>query len=224
MSSIIDRKFYSQDDELLCTLKYLEFSIGQIEFNVNLKITKQLEPFQRIFIDKTLKVLGKDNDKIEVEYEHHGDTEFIRSIKVKNLNSIEDFNLITSNVLKLLSSLTEMVITSKIERKFYSKEDSLLCIVNFLDFNRVLINFVNPDKLKITPESERNMDTFISDTLEGLKKQNPNIDISYDYYEETEIIDSIEVSNVESIKTYNCITEKVMDLLSAQESDKIFSP
>lgn len=214
MSSIIDRKFYSENDELLCTLKYLEFSVGQIILNVNLKITKQLDPFKTIFIDETLDHLKQKNQKIEAEYEFYEDSKIIQKINVKNLNSIDDYNFITSNVLKLLNTLTETVISSKIERRFYSKGDNLLCIVNYLDFNRIVINFVNPDKLNITDKSEEYMEVFKTDAIGKLKEENPAIDVAYDYYDETEVIESIEILNVDSIETYNYITSKVMELLS----------
>lgn len=214
MASIIDRKFYSENDELLCTLKYLEFSTGQINLNVNLGITKQLDAFKTIFLNQTLDPLKENNDKIEVQYEFHENTDIINKIEVKNLTSIEDYNFLTSNVLKLLNTITETVITSKIERRFYSDNDELLCIVNYLDFNRVVISFTNPDKLEVTEESERYMENFINETVEKFKKEYPAISVAYDYYNESEIIESIEFSNVDSIQIYNYITEKVMELLS----------
>lgn len=216
MSSIIDRKFYSENDELLCTLKYLEFSAGQIIFNVNLKITKQLDSFKTIFLDQTLDRLKQKNEKIEANYEFYEDTDIIEKIEVSNLSSIEDYNFLTSNVLELLNTITETVITSKIERRFYSNDDRLLCIVNYLDFNRIVINFVNPDKFRITDKSDRLMDDFKSDTLGTLKEEHPSIKVTYDFYNESDIIESIEILNVNSIEIYNFVTSMVMQLLSAQ--------
>lgn len=215
MASTIDRKFYSENDELLCSLKYLEFSTGQINLNVNLGITKQLDSFKTIFLNQTLDPLKQKNDKIDVQYEFHEDTNTIKTIEVKHLNSIEDYNFLTSNILKLLNTITETVITTKIERRFYSDDDELLCIVNYLDFNRVVISFTNPDKLEITEESERYMEKFIDDTAGKFKKEYPAIKVTYDYYNESEIIESIEFLNVDSIQIYNHITEKVMELLSS---------
>ncbi|TFF97255.1 MAG: hypothetical protein EU547_04845 [Promethearchaeota archaeon] len=214
MSSIIDRKFYSENDELLCTLKYLEFSKAEIHFNVNLKITKQLEPFKMIFINQTITPLTQKAEQLEVKYEFHEDSDIIEKIEIINLDSIENYNILTSSILKLLNKLTETVITSKIERRFYTKNDELLCIVNYLDFNRVIINFINPDKLNITNESEKYMEIFLNETVDKLKEENPSIDVTYDFYNETEIIESIEFLNIESIDIYNFITSKVMELLA----------
>ena len=214
MASIIDRKFYSENDELLCTLKYLEFSTVQINLNVNLGINKELDAFKTIFLNQTLVPLKEKNDKIEVQYEFHEDTDIIKTIEVKNLASIEDYNFLTSNILKLLNTITETIITSKIERRFYSDDDELLCIVNYLDFNRVVISFTNPDKLEITEESERYVEKFIDETVGKFKREYPAIKVTFDYYNESEIIESIEFLNVDSIQIYNYITEKVMELLS----------
>lgn len=215
MPSVIDRKFYSENDELLCTLKYLEFSTGQINLNVNLEITKQLDAFQKIFLNQTLEPLKQKNDNIEVQYEFYEDTDTIEKIEVLNLTSIDDYNFLTSNILKLLNTITETVITSKIERRFYSNDDNLVCIVNYLDFNRVVISFTNPDKLHVTKESERYMEKFIEDTAGKFKEEYSSIRVTYDYYDESKIIESIEFLNVDSIQIYNYITEKVMELLSS---------
>ncbi len=154
---------------------------------------------------------------MKVKYYFYNETDIIESMDIENLKSIEDYNLITSSILDLLTEIKETVITSKIERKFYSKDNKLLSIINFLDFNRILITFVNPNKLNIQRTSELFKQLISEKIINYLKTDYPELKTSYDFYNNTEIIESIELYNVSSIKAYNFVCEQIMALLSELE-------
>jgi hypothetical protein len=216
MSSSIQRRFYSQDNELLCTLDYFNFSDVKITFNNPeiLQILDKSDSYRTIFLEEIEKNLASKNENLEIKLDFYEDTDFIEFILLSNLQSIEEYNYITSKVMDLLSNIRESVITSKIERKFYSRNDKLLCIVNFLDFNRVNITFVNPDKFEIEKSSEVFRSNFDERTISELKNNNPKIKVNYHHYEDSDIIESIDILNVDHISDYNFICERIMELLS----------
>lgn len=216
MSSSIQRRFYSQDNELLCTLDYFNFSDVRITFNNPeiLQISDKSDSYRTIFLEEINNSLVSKNEHLEIKLNFYEDTDFIEFILLSNLQSIEEYNYITNKVMDLLSNIRESVITSKIERKFYSSDDQLLCIVNFLDFNRVNITFVNPDKFEVEKSSEVFMNIFDEKTISELKDNNPKIKVHYHHYEDSDIIESIDVLNVDHISDYNYICEKIMELLS----------
>ncbi|MBD3215891.1 MAG: hypothetical protein GF311_24990 [Candidatus Lokiarchaeota archaeon] len=216
MSSSIQRRFYSQDNELLCTLDYFNFSDVKITFNnpEMLQILEKSDSYRTIFLEEIEKNLASKNENLKIKLDFYEDTDFIEFIHLSNLQSIEEYNYITSRVMDLLSNIRESVITSKIERKFYSRKDKLLCIVNFLDFNRVNITFVNPDKFEIEKSSEVFRNNFDEKTISELKDNNPKIKVNYHHYEDSDIIESIDILNVDHISDYNFICERIMELLS----------
>jgi len=204
---------------LLCTISYIEFSNAKIFFpNPELlQITKDSKKFNSLFLQNTIRYLEKNNRKLKVKYNFYDDTDLIESIDIQNLKSVEDYNLITSNILELLTEIKETEITSKIERKFYSQDDKLLSIISFLDFNRIIITFVNSNKLKIQKTSELFKRLISKKILDNLKRDFPKIKTSYDFYDNTKIIDSIEIVNVSSVKAYNFVCEQIIELLSELE-------
>jgi len=179
-----------------------------------LKISKDSEIFNKIMIKEIKKTLTKNNKNLKIDFLLYDDTDLIEYIDISNLKSIEEYNYITSKVMDLLSNIKESVITSKIERKFYSKNNKLLSIVNFLDFNRINITFVNPDKFNVEKGSEIFKKTFEKQTISELREKNHDIKVNYHYYEETDIIEAIEILNIDNISDYNYICEKIMELLS----------
>jgi hypothetical protein len=170
--------------------------------------------FDSIFLQETIDPLKGKNGQLNVYYSLYNDTDILESIEIQNLKSVDEFNTITSNMLDLLSELKETVITSKIERKFYNNQDKLLSIISLLDFNRVIITFVNPNKLNIQMSSEPFKEMISNKIVRHLKEDNQKLKTSFDFYNDTDIIESIEILNVESIKDYNFICEKIMDLLT----------
>ncbi|MFO7798098.1 MAG: hypothetical protein R6W84_18315 [Promethearchaeia archaeon] len=179
-----------------------------------LNLSKSSETFDSLFLKDIKENLAVDNERLEINIDCYGDTNLIEYIKIISLQTIEEYNYITHKIVDLLSKVRESVITSKIERKFYSKNDELLCVVNYLDFNRVNITFVNPDQFKLEKSSKIFKNIFSEKIISDLKQKNPEIKINYNLHENSEIIESIDILNIGNISNYNYICEKLMELLS----------
>ncbi|MGM0468909.1 MAG: hypothetical protein ACQERB_08890, partial [Promethearchaeati archaeon] len=95
-----------------------------------LNLSKSSETFDSLFLKDIKENLAVDNERLEINIDCYGDTNLIEYIKIISLQTIEEYNYITHKIVDLLSKVRESVITSKIERKFYSKNDELLCVVN----------------------------------------------------------------------------------------------
>ncbi len=110
---------------------------------------------------------------------------------------------------------------TSIKRKIFSKEkgseEKLLCILNFNDFKDIEIKFLHPEKQKIKEISEDFRNIFLKGALIKIKEENPNLKVNYDYYKDTDFIEYIKIFNVNSIKEYDLITEKVQELLASEK-------
>jgi len=104
---------------------------------------------------------------------------------------------------------------SSIKRKIFSKDDQeLLCVLKFIDFNLVLIKFTNPLQNSIRETSEDFINVFLRGALIKIKEKNPDLKLSYNYFKNTDIIESIEISNLITINDYDLITLKIKQLLT----------
>ncbi|MFW9901317.1 MAG: hypothetical protein ACFFDY_08515 [Candidatus Thorarchaeota archaeon] len=114
----------------------------------------------------------------------------------------------------------EKVKGTNIKRKIFSKsinnDEELLAILNFYDFNRVEIKIIEPEKRSIRESSEDFVRIFIKGALVEIKEKNPNISREYGYYKNSELIETISVSNLKSIKDYDIITSKMRELLAKE--------
>ncbi|MHA2399569.1 MAG: hypothetical protein ACXADU_11865, partial [Promethearchaeota archaeon] len=61
------------------------------------------EEFIRIFLRGALLRIKDSNPELLLEYDHFKDTDLIECIKVLNLKSIQDYDLITSKMRELLA-------------------------------------------------------------------------------------------------------------------------
>ncbi|MHA1326436.1 MAG: hypothetical protein ACTSRH_03870, partial [Promethearchaeota archaeon] len=91
------------------------------------------------------------------------------------------------------------------------------CILNFNDFKDIEIKFLHPEKQKIKEISEDFRNIFLKGALIKIKEENPNLKVNYDYYKDTDFIEYIKIFNVNSIKEYDLITEKVQGLLASEK-------
>ena len=106
---------------------------------------------------------------------------------------------------------------SSIKRKIFSKDDQeLLCVLKFIDFNLVLIKFTNPQQNSIRETSEDFINIFLRGALIKIKEKNPDLKLSYKYFKNTDIIETIEISNLKSINDYDLITSRIKKLLTPQ--------
>lgn len=115
---------------------------------------------------------------------------------------------------------SEKVKGTNIKRKIFSKSDEkdskLMCILNFLDFNKVQIKLIDPMERKIRETSEDFIRTFLKEALLMIKDENPNLALDYEYFKNTDVIECINITNLKSIKEYDLITSKMRELLSKQ--------
>jgi len=116
----------------------------------------------------------------------------------------------------------EKVKDTNIKRKIFSKEGeketNLLCILNFYDFNEVEIKFIEPETRYIKESSEDFVRIFLKGALIKIKESNPNLRVSYSYFKNSDMIESMNISNLNSIKEYDLITSKIRELLATEIS------
>ncbi len=115
---------------------------------------------------------------------------------------------------------SERVKDTNIKRKIFSKSDNkdskLLCILNFLDLKKVQIKILNPMESKIRETSENFIHTFLKEGLLKIKDNNPKLDLKYDYFKNTDVIEQIIVTNLKSMAEYDLITSQMRELLTKQ--------
>ncbi len=116
----------------------------------------------------------------------------------------------------------EKVKGTNIKRKIFSKnkdnDEELLCVLNFYDFNRVEIKFVDPEKITIKETSEDFIQIFLKGALIIIKENNPNLSVDYNYFKKTEFIEKMSIKGLKSIKDYDIITSKMRELLAKEIS------
>jgi hypothetical protein len=105
----IKRKIFAEDNDkdskLLCVLNFLDFNQVEIKFvdPAESPIKETSEDFIKIFLRGALLRIKDSNPDLLLEYEHFKDTDLIECIKVFNLESIQDYDLITSKMRELLA-------------------------------------------------------------------------------------------------------------------------
>jgi len=107
----IKRKIFANENEndkdpkLLCILNFLDFNQVEIKIvnPIDSPVRESSEEFIRIFLRGALLRIKNSNPELLLEYEHFKDTDLIECIKVLNLKSIQDYDLITSKMRELLA-------------------------------------------------------------------------------------------------------------------------
>ncbi|MHA2007515.1 MAG: hypothetical protein ACXABO_07080 [Promethearchaeota archaeon] len=116
----------------------------------------------------------------------------------------------------------ERVKGTNIKRKIFSKdndkESKLLCVLNFLDFKQVEIKFVDPMGEAIKETSEDFIQIFLRGALLQIKDNNPDLELSYDYFKNSDSIERINILNLKLINEFDLITTKMRELLAKQVS------
>lgn len=224
MKSEIERNVYSEENELLSTLYYINFHKVLIKFDPPeiAHIEQNSDHFKRIFLNDAVSKLLEETSEIDVKYNLHKNSNIIESIEISNVESIKQFDFLTFKVMELLRNEKEFGVSAKFERKFYSTMNEILCHIFYLDYNRVFIRFARSKYFKIDNKSEIIQKYFISNVLERLKENNPDLNISYKYYEDTTIIKSISIVNLVKFEDYDYITLRIMDLLSRVDKPSLF--
>ena len=131
------------------------------------KKKEQLEELQ-LEISELREVLNFLNSLISGKSFYSADEFYSKSLIKKGDESIEE-RYFVEEVSK------EKVEGTNIKRKIFSKgknkEDELLCILNFYDFNRVEIKIIDPEKRLIKESSEDFIRIFIRGALIKIKEE-----------------------------------------------------
>jgi len=105
----IKRKIYSEgsqeQEELLAVLNFKDFNCIEIKFLApeqrNIKETS--ENFISVFLKGALIQIKEKNPNLQREYQFYKDTDIIEKIIIRNIKSVEEYDLITSQIRRLLS-------------------------------------------------------------------------------------------------------------------------
>ncbi len=100
---------------------------------------------------------------------------------------------------------------TKIKSKIFSEDDNLLCILNFIDSNMIDIKFIEVRNIQET--SENFIGIFLREALLPIKDKNPELEVNYRHYKDSNIIENIEILNIKSIKDFDLIVAKLRQLL-----------
>ena len=114
----------------------------------------------------------------------------------------------------------ERVKGTNIKRKIFSKgeekDSKLLCVLNFLDFNHVEIKLIEPQDRSIRESSENFITIFLRGALLKIKDDNPDLELNYDYFKNSKLIERINLTNLKSIQEFDLITSKMRELLAKE--------
>lgn len=105
---------------------------------------------------------------------------------------------------------------SVIKRKIYSKDEVLLSVLDFIDMSEITIKFMDPDKASLQETSEDFINIFLKEALVEIKETNPNLEVSYKYKKNSDIIKSIRIIGISTIEQFDLITLKIQELLNGK--------
>ena len=69
-------------------------------------------------------------------------------------------------------------------------------MLNFLDFNEVKIKLIDPKDRAIRETSEDFIRIFLKGALLKIKDSNPDLDLEYEHYKNSNLIERIKISNL----------------------------
>jgi hypothetical protein len=105
---------------------------------------------------------------------------------------------------------------TKIKRKIFLQksdgEEELICILNLYDMDKLEIKILEPAEYNIKETSEPFIKLFLKGALIKIKEGNPDLELSYKYFKDTDIIERILISNLKSMDSYDLITDKIREL------------
>lgn len=179
------------------------------------KLTKVLSLLQSIYVKKQEQL---EDLQLEIKEIHE---------IINHLNSIitnQSFTSADEIYAKLLSEEyfkegipEEKVKGTNIKRKIFSADEKdLLCVLNFYDFKKLEIKFIDPEIRNIKETSEDFINLFLKGALIKIKERYPNLSVNYNFYKNTDKIEYIYISNLNSIEDYDLITEKIRKLLASE--------
>jgi len=180
--------------------------------NLYYKKKEQLEEIQ-IEISELKEVLNFLNSLVSDKSFQSADKIYSRSLQEVEKQPIEE-KYFVEEIPK------ERVKDTNIKRKIFSKgkekESKLLCVLNFLDFNKVEIKLLDPMDREIRETSEDFISIFLRGALLKIKDINPDLDLNYDYFKNSKLIERIKISNLKTIQEFDLITSKIRELLAKE--------
>ena len=181
--------------------------------NLHYKKEEQLEELQNE-ISELKEVLNFLNSMISNKSFQSADVIYSKSLQKTEKKKDEDVYFVNDIP-------SEKVEGTNIKRKIFTDGDEndskLLCILNFLDFNKVQIKLIDPIERGIIETSEKFIRTFLKEALLKIKDENPDLDLKYEHFKNTDVIEYINIFNLKSIKDYDLITSKMRELLTKQK-------
>ena len=180
--------------------------------NLYYKKKEQLEELQ-IEISELREVLNFLNSFISDKSFQSADKIYSKSLQEVEKQPIEE-KYFVEEIPK------ERVKDTNIKRKIFSKgkekESKLICVLNFLDFNKVEIKLIDPMDRSIRETSEDFISIFLRGALLKIKDNNPDLDLNYDYFKNSKLIERIKISNLKTIQEFDLITSKMRELLAKE--------
>ena len=184
------------------------------------KLSKILSKIQNLYYKKKEQL-----EELQIEIDELKEVlNFLNSlISTKSFSSADE---IYSELLKKDYFNTEIAEDdfkgTNIKRKIFSsenkQEEDLLCVLNFYDFKRLEIKFIDPENRAIKETSEDFIRIFLKGALIKIKETNPNLHVTYNFFKNTDRIEYIHISNLNSMSDYDLITLKVRELLSCEQT------
>lgn len=200
----IDRKDKDQEIEKLSQI------LSKIQ-NLYYKKKEQLEELQ-IEIDELKEVLSFLNSLISTKSFFGADEIYQQNLTIEKRPVEEKYFI--EEIPK------EKVKGTNIKRKIFTqdkdKDPDLLCVLNFYDLNTVEIKFIDPKKRLIKETSEDFIRIFLKGALIKIKESNSTMELAYHYFKNTDLIEIIKISNLNSISEYDLITSKISELLATE--------
>lgn len=182
--------------------------------NIYYKKKEQLEELHSE-IGELREVLNFLNSLISGKSFHSADEIYSKTLLKKTDASIEE-QYFVEEIPK------ERVEGTNIKRKIFAKskgrDEELLCILNFYDFNRIEIKIIDPEKRSIKETSEDFIRIFIKGALIKIKDNNPKMSLNYEHFKNSDLIERISISQLKSIDEYDLITSKMRELLASEVS------
>jgi len=125
----------------------------------------------------------------------------------KESDKLSSEKFFTKNVKK------EKVNGSIIKRKIFSENITLSCILQLINMSQVVIKFVDPNTISLQETSEEFIQIFLKGALVQIKENNPNLNVSYKYYKNSNLIQHITIDGINTIEEFDLITLKIQELL-----------
>ncbi|MFX1411098.1 MAG: hypothetical protein ACFFA6_12155 [Promethearchaeota archaeon] len=196
-------------------IQKLSLMLSKIQ-NLYYKKKEQLEELQ-IEISELREILSYLNSLISNKSFHSADEIYAKAL-AKSGEELETDDYFIEEIPK------EKVQGTNIKRKIFSKEGTketkLLCVLNFYNLNEVEIKFIEPKTRYIRESSEDFVRIFLKEALIKIKESNPSLSVSYSFLKDSDIIESMNISNLNSIKEYDLITSKIRELLATEISSE----